>query len=160
MRCGFCGEELKEPAERCPKCGAAYSCGDDGGEGPVLAVHAADDLEADRIEAALSDSGIPVSRQYTGVNSWVKTVTGNSSGGVNLYVPKQAEEEAVEVLIGIGALESAEVQPEQTEGKEDMPPKVRAKSVVATLLLLLLIALLVFSVDGMMTLVNGLFGGK
>ncbi len=155
MECRFCKEPVDEHTERCPKCGAPQKEWQE--DAPVLAIQAEDDLEADRIEAALKDSGIPVSRQYTGPNSFLKTVTGNSSGAVNLYVPKEQEEQAVEVLIGIGALENREPQGEETLNQPE-GPRMRGKSIAATVLLLLLVALVVFSVDGIMAVVKQWFG--
>ena len=156
MRCKFCKEEMDEHLDYCPKCGAPQEPNKE--EDPVLVIQAVDDLEADRIEAALSDGGIPVSRQYTGPISFLKTITGNSSGSVQLYVPAQAEDKAVEILIGIGALESSELQTEENPDQAEQLPGARGKSIVATVLLLLLVALVVFSVDGIMTVVKQLFG--
>ena len=64
----------------------------------------------------------------------------------------------LEILIGIGALESSELQTEENPDQAEQLPGARGKSIVATVLLLLLVALVVFSVDGIMTVVKQLFG--
>lgn len=130
---------------------------------PALAVCVGSEQEADRITAALQDAGVPASREYTGDVPGSRVLTGNTVENIRLFVPGDMEEKAVDILVGIGAL--------QAPGEEQEPPPdeiaagseekgTRGKSVVMTILLLLLIAAVVFSTDAVMEFFKRLFGGQ
>ena len=61
-------------------------------------ISAADNIEADRLTAALNDAHIPVIKKYEGIGSYMTIIAGNSRFGVNLYVPTELLENAKEII--------------------------------------------------------------
>ena len=113
-----------------------------------------DDMEADRIAAALKDEGIPVAREYSRDMQASTVLMGNAVGEIRLLVPACEEDRAREVLIGIGALD-----PDVTTEpfKEDETPKKKISSFWLMVLVLLLTALAVFGTDAVVGLFQKVF---
>lgn len=154
-QCKYCHAELQEEQGTCPACGAGQVETD---QEPFLAISVAGEMEANRIAAALKDSGIPITREYEDLAASV--VTGNSPESmIQLYVPQDMADKAADVLIGIGALEPGEEAPGQEAVELEAPSKgSRMKSALMTVLVLLLVALVVFSADAIMAVIKQLFG--
>lgn len=121
---------------------------------PQLMITVSDDLEADRITAALNDEGIPVAREYSENMQASSVLMGNAVGEIRLLVPAEEEERAREILIGIGALESGETE-ELPEEEEE--PKKKVSSFWLMALVLLLAALAVFGTDAVVGLFQQIF---
>ncbi|MGI6261947.1 MAG: putative signal transducing protein [Acutalibacteraceae bacterium] len=121
---------------------------------PQLMITVSDDMEADRIAAALKDEGIPVAREYSRDMQASTVLMGNAVGEIRLLVPACEEDRAREVLIGIGALE-----PDVTTEpfKEDETPKKKISSFWLMVLVLLLTALAVFGTDAVVGLFQKVF---
>ena len=67
-------------------------------EDAAYLISATDNIEADRLTAALHDAHIPVFQKYEGIGSYLTVIAGNSRFGVNLYVPKDLLENAKEII--------------------------------------------------------------
>ncbi|MDD6174720.1 MAG: DUF2007 domain-containing protein [Firmicutes bacterium] len=121
---------------------------------PQLMITVSDDMEADRIAAALEDEGIPVAREYSREMRASSVLMGNAVGEIRLLVPSSEEERAREILIGIGALESGE----EAEPAEEVPPQgKKVSSFWLMVLVLLLTALAVFGTDAIVGLFQKVF---
>lgn len=121
---------------------------------PQLMITVSDDMEADRIAAALEDEGIPVAREYSREMQASSVLMGNAVGEIRLLVPSSEEERAREILIGIGALESGE----EAEPEEEVPPQQKkVSSFWLMVLVLLLTALAVFGTDAIVGLFQKVF---
>ena len=127
---------------------------------PVKVISVAQDSEADRIVAALSDAGIPVSKEYSGRIPMPTVVVGQSTGEIDLYVPASMEEQALDILVGIGALELAEegeLPEEACEESGNVPESDKKASGWLMILLLLLAVVAVLGTDVLMNFVRKLF---
>ena len=123
---------------------------------PQLMITVSDDMEANRISAALKDEGIPVAREYSKDMQASSVLMGNAVGEIRLLVPACEEDRAREILIGIGALEpdaAAEPFPEQET------PKKKISSFWLMVLVLLLTALAVFGTDAVVGLFQKILAG-
>ncbi len=121
---------------------------------PQLMITVSDDIEADRITAALQDEGIPVAREYSKDMQASSVLMGKSVGEIRLMVPSCEEERARDILIGIGALEQGEAEDPQLE---EETPKRKISSFWMMVLVLLLVALAVFGTDAIVGLFQGIF---
>lgn len=123
-----------------------------------------DVIERDRVQAALSDSGIPsdyVRHMVTG-NSQV--VTGMDLDGFDILVPYELYEKAYDVAVGIGAieLEGAKIIEENfDDGVEEFEEMSRSKRttvrVLSAILLIIVLALVIYGTDYIMTVIKSLF---
>lgn len=119
---------------------------------PQLMITVSDEMEADRITAALEDEGIPVAREYSKEMQATSVLMGNAVGEIRLLVPSCEEERAREILVGIGALESESEEEPQPEEK----PQSKISSLWMMVLVLLLVALAVFGTDAIVAIVKNL----
>ncbi len=123
-----------------------------------------DVIERDRVQAALSDSGIPsvYTRHMVSANS--QLLTGLDFDGFDILVPYELYEKAYDVAVGIGAikLEGTEiVEEEEPSPAEEFENMSRAKRttvrVLSAILFILLIALVIYGTDFITTIVKSLF---
>lgn len=67
-------------------------------EGQVFLITASDRIEADILESKLSVAQIPVYKKYRGPGAYLNIVLGNTSMGVDLFIPEERLEEAKGIL--------------------------------------------------------------
>ena len=68
-----------------------------------------DSFEANRIVAALGTYGIPAFKREKGAGQYISIITGlNTTQPIDIYIPKDAEERAVEILEDMGLLQEVE----------------------------------------------------
>lgn len=70
-------------------------------EGQAFLITASDSIEADIIESKLATAEIPVYKKFRGPGAYLNIVLGNTSMGIDLFVPEERIKEAK------GLLESA-----------------------------------------------------
>ena len=123
---------------------------------PQLMITVSEEMEANRIAAALEDEGIPVAREYSRDMQASNVLMGNTIGEIRLLVPSSEQDRAKDILIGIGALENdAEEPPKQP----DEPAKKHVSSFWLMVLVLLLAVLAVFGTDTIVGLLRNAFAG-
>jgi len=120
---------------------------------PQLMITVSDNVEADRITAALEDEGIPVVREYSRNMQASTVLMGKAVGEIRLLVPAGEEARAREILIGIGALE----QEETDELPQEELPQKKVSGFWIMVLVLLLVTLAVFGTDAIVGLFQGVF---
>jgi len=126
---------------------------------PVKLFTVATTQEARDISAALEDAGIPSSWLSSGKVPDLSVVTGGSVGEIDIFVPDDREQDAIDILIGMGLLlpDDAEVLPEAEEEVEAEAKETKKSSIGVMILLLLLAALAVLGTDKIMAFLKGLF---
>lgn len=67
-------------------------------EDAAYLISVVDNIEANRLSAALNDAKIPVLRKYTEAGSAITVIMGDSVFGIDLYVPKDLFEKAKEII--------------------------------------------------------------
>lgn len=67
-------------------------------EGQAFLITASDRIEADILESKLSAAQIPVYKKYRGPGAYLNIVLGNTSMGVDLFIPEERLEEAKGIL--------------------------------------------------------------
>ena len=125
-----------------------------------------DVLERDRVQAALSDSGIPsvYTRHMVSANSQV--VTGMDFDSFDILVPYELYEKAYDVAVGIGAIEieGAEIVDEapESQSEEEIEDMSRAKRtfvrILTALLFIIVLALVIYGTDFITAFIKSLFG--
>lgn len=122
-----------------------------------------DVLERDRVQAALSDEGIPSVYTRHMVTGGSQVVTGMDMDGFDILVPYELYEKAYDVAVGIGAikLEGCEIVdeefPQQDEAEEMSDRKRTAVRVVSAILFIILVALVIFCTDFATGYIKSLF---
>ena len=169
--CKTCQRLYGDEHSRCEQCGKALL--PEWEEGAPVCIATADGFEVMRIESALGDAGIPCVHRPVKKNPGGSIITGNATGMVDVCVPYAALPDAVDVLIGIGALEPgselAELagQVQQGEGQAEgerfaeLDPKKRTLwRVVSVVVLIALIFGVVFLTDTIIALIKQLVSGQ
>ena len=122
-------------------------------------------IERDRVQAALSDSGIPsvYTRHMVSANSQI--VTGSDFDSFDILVPYELYEKAYDVAVGIGAikLEGTEIVEDEGENPaEEFESMSRAKRttvrVLSAILFIIVVALVIYGTDYITALIKSLFG--
>lgn len=166
----------------CPKCKKLYndeatncSCEDCKNKvlrevtDPATSVYlcSGDVIERDRVQAALSDSGIPSNFQRHMVTANSQLITGMDFDGFDILVPYELYEKAYDVAVGIGAikLEGEEIIEDETEIEpfpmEEMSPAKRTwVRIISAILLIIIFAGVIYGVDFIMEVIKNLIGGK
>ncbi|NLX64178.1 MAG: DUF2007 domain-containing protein [Clostridiaceae bacterium] len=67
-------------------------------EGQAFLITAGDSIEADIIESKLSTAEIPVYRKYREPGAYLEIILGNTTMGIDLFVPEEKIEEAKAIL--------------------------------------------------------------
>jgi hypothetical protein len=122
-----------------------------------------DVLERDRVQAALSDEGIPSVYTRHMVTGSSQVLTGMDMDGFDILVPYELYEKAYDVAVGIGAikLEGCEIVdeefPQQDEAEEMSDRKRTAVRVVSAILFIILVALVIFCTDFATGYIKSLF---
>ncbi len=123
-------------------------------------------IERDRVQAALSDEGIPSVYVRHGVTANSQVVTGQDFDGFDILVPFELYEKAYDLAVGIGAikLEGEEiVEDENIENIEPHPIEEMSRSkrttvrVLSALLLIIVAALVIYGTDFVMKWITGFF---
>lgn len=123
-----------------------------------------DVMERDRVQAALSDSGIPSDYIRNMVTANSQVITGKDFDGFDILVPYELYEKAFDIAVGIGAvkLEGEElIQDEFDDGIEEFEAMSSSKRttvrIVSAILLILLLAGVIYGVDFIVALIKNLF---
>lgn len=124
-----------------------------------------DVMERDRVQAALSDNGIPsvFTRHMVSANS--QLVTGMDFDSFDILVPYELYEKAYEIAVGIGA-----ITPEGTKIVEDDPADAAAEEfenmsrskrttvrVLSAILFIILIAAVIYGTDFITGFIKSMF---
>ncbi|MCH5303606.1 MAG: hypothetical protein J1E41_01970 [Ruminococcus sp.] len=125
-----------------------------------------DVLERDRVQAALSDSGIPsiYTRHMVSANS--QLVTGMDFDGFDILVPYELYEKAYDVAVGIGAIEieGAEIVEDAPESsyEEEFESMSRTKRtfvrITTAILFIIALAVVIYGTDFITAFIKSLFG--
>ncbi|MGI6125327.1 MAG: putative signal transducing protein, partial [Acetivibrionales bacterium] len=67
-------------------------------DGQVFLTTASDSVEADIIESKLAEAQIPVYKKYREPGAYLNLVLGNTTMGIDLFVPEESIEEANSIL--------------------------------------------------------------
>lgn len=130
--CPKCRNEYREGFESCSDCGVALveelpeetegnaleKAGEDEADTPVFLVSAADNFEADIIEAKLEAYGVPVLKKHRETGGYLQVYMGASPFGLDLYVPSKLLDKAREILEPLP--ETEEYEPESPQEQEEM----------------------------------------
>ena len=124
-----------------------------------------DVIERDRVQAALSDSGIPSVYVRHSVSANSQVVTGQDFDGFDILVPYELYEKAYDVAVGIGAikLEGERIIEDDDEEIEPHPLEEMSRSkrttvrVLSAILLIVVAALVIYGVDYVMKFITELF---
>ncbi len=124
-----------------------------------------DVIERDRVQAALTDSGIPsvYTRHMVSANS--QLVTGSDFDSFDILVPYELYEKAYDVAVGIGAikLEGEEIIEDEklAETVEEFESMSRSKRttvrVLSAILFIILIAVVIYGTDYITAFIKSLF---
>lgn len=123
-------------------------------------------IERDRVQAALSDNGIPSSYARHMVTGNSQVVTGMDLDGFDILVPYELYEKAYDVAVGIGAikLEGEEILEDDnydSSAAEEFEEMSRTKRttvrVLSAILFIILLALVIFGTDYIMDFIKSLF---
>ncbi len=148
----------------CPECkGKALKSVSD--ETTSVYLCSGDVIERDRVQAALSDSGIPsvYTRHMVSANS--QLLTGMDFDGFDILVPYELYEKAYDVAVGIGAikLEGEKIVEDEklAETVEQFESMSRSKRttvrVLSAILFIILIALVIYGTDYITAFIKSLF---
>ncbi len=165
----------------CPKCKRMYNdeenrCAREDCKGKALKpvedetesvyLCSGDVIERDRVQAALSDSGIPSVYVRHSVTANSQVVTGQDFDGFDILVPYELYEKAYEVAVGIGAIKldgEKIIEDDNTETVEPHPLEEMSRSkrttvrVVSAILLIIVVALVIYGTDFITKLIGELF---
>lgn len=123
-----------------------------------------DVIERDRVQAALSDSGIPsvYTRHMVTGNSQI--ITGRDFDGFDILVPYELYEKAYDVAVGIGAIElegteivEDDIPVENNEIEEMSRSKRTTVRIISAILLILIFAAVIYGTDAIMNVIKSLF---
>lgn len=165
--CNSC-HRLFEDEQTCPFCKNKPLTKNIDINKPVTVVSAYG-IERDRITAALEDSGIPYATRAERREVTANAVTGLDTAKYRIEVPYSYYKKAMEVLIGINAVnpeqyseddvdQSADGESAADDEFEDMPPSKRtAVRIISALLFILVAALVIFGTDFIAGIIKGLF---
>lgn len=129
--CPKCRNEYREGFESCSDCGGALveelpeetaldKAGEDEADTPVFLVSAADNFEADIMEAKLEAYGVPVLKKHRETGGYLQVYMGASPFGLDLYVPSKLLDKAREILEPVPETETEEYEPESPQEQEEL----------------------------------------
>ncbi|MGI6085421.1 MAG: hypothetical protein ACOYIF_08245 [Acetivibrionales bacterium] len=78
-------------------------------EGQAFLLTASDSIEAGIIESKLKASNIPVYKKYRGAGAYLNLVLGNTSMGIDLFVPKEKLDEAIGIINSASDISDEEI---------------------------------------------------
>ena len=154
-----------DQTESCPVCGRK-TITDPSHFSPVRIV-TANGFELERIRAALEDGDIPYSYQEAPRDAGIQILNAAPPENCDVFVPLSAYQQAVELLIGIGALQEDAIPDEadpvlqkaqKEAAEEELPPqKAKMIRIVSGIGFLLLLVLVVWLTDFVMEFIIQLF---
>ena len=121
-----------------------------------------DVIERDRVQAALSDCGIPSVYTRHMVTGGSQLVTGMDLDSFDILVPFELYEKAYDTAVGIGAikLEGEEIIDEAVDGEPEEEMSDRKRNVVriiTAILFILIVALVIYGTDFITGFIKSLF---
>ncbi len=121
-----------------------------------------DVIERDRVQAALSDCGIPSVYTRHMVTGGSQLVTGMDLDSFDILVPFELYEKAYDTAVGIGAikLEGEEIIDEAAdfEPEEEMSDRKRnVVRIITAILFILIVALVIYGTDFITGFIKSLF---
>ncbi len=164
--CKSCSHTVENNANRCTFCGGKLAEITDKNT-PVYLISATG-FEADRIVAALEDSGIPCFKKSKVISNHPNPM-GMENGLCEVMVPYSAFDDALTVCRGIGAgvseAERAEEIPASEEEAEALPEqeeemsesKKRVVRILSAIAFIIIVALVIYGTDFITGWIKGLF---
>jgi len=126
VKCPKCNLEIDENVMMCPMCQTELltSRDEDSEElenrsEAALLMTANDELQANIVESLLKVYGIPLRRKYKGNDTYGRIYMGLTIHGIDLYVPKEALEEAKGIIENELPQEAESDIPEKVESEEE-----------------------------------------
>lgn len=122
-----------------------------------------DVIERDRVQAALSDSGIPSTYTRHMVTGNSQVVTGMDLDTFDILVPYELYEKAYDTAVGIGAIKPEGVKiveddPANTEEYQEMSSAKRTTvKVISAILFIIVLALVIYGTDYITAFIKSLF---
>lgn len=93
-KCLNCGTEFENNLGKCPKCDPGF---EQNIEWDCLTT-VANDIEFEMVAGLLQMGEIPVIRKVRGVDGFIQIILGMPIAGIDLYVPRDRFQEALELL--------------------------------------------------------------
>ncbi len=169
--CKKCKRLFGDSEQFCPECKKHYPLEALTDNNTPVYLASASNFELDRIQAALSDSGIPNATQAKPKSISAEAVTGSNNSEMDILVPYSALNAARDVCIGIGAIkidgeetvvdaqniDNAE-NSEPSEIEELSPAKKTTVKIISAILLIILFCAVIWGTDFITGLIKGFFG--
>jgi hypothetical protein len=122
-----------------------------------------DVIERDRVQAALSDGGVPsvYTRHMVSANS--QLITGMDFDGFDILVPYELYEKAYDIAVGIGAikLDNEVIIEDEPPVESEEPQMSRAKRttvrIISAIILIVIFAGVIYGTDYIVNLIKSLF---
>lgn len=124
--CSNCKRIFNTNTDECPKCSRRLIA-QPSGESPVV-IKLSGGFEAERIIAALKDEGIPSYQKEAKGSAGLRILNSAAPEESEIYVPLSAYNKAVDVLVGIGALNPDEDEVLDVDDSELPPPPMEEMS--------------------------------
>jgi hypothetical protein len=93
-KCLNCGTEFDANTGKCPKCISHI----EGGVECICLTTVANDIEFEMVAGLLQMGDIPVVRKVRGVDGFIQIILGMPIAGIDVFVPKDRFQEALELL--------------------------------------------------------------
>lgn len=167
--CKNCGKIIDDSIQKCPNCKKGKIVnGEPEKNFPVVAVSAFG-FEKERICTALGDNKIPYSTRITKRQFSTNAVTGTSNADYDILVPYSFYVNAINLLVGINAVNpnkeqleelqknSDENQCDEFDGENYYSTKNKIIRMVSVILLLAIMAGVVLGVDAVMAFIKSFF---
>lgn len=124
--CSNCKKIFNTNTDECPKCSRRLIA-QPSGESPVV-IKLSGGFEAERIIAALKDEDIPSYQKEAKGSAGLRILNSAAPEESEIYVPLSAYNKAVDVLVGIGALNPDEDEVLDVDDSELPPPPMEEMS--------------------------------
>lgn len=99
ITCSNCKQEYDDTEKNCPNCGRAKDDRETKPDGKwVLLTTVKNDIEFEMIKDILEMGNIPAVRNVKGVDGFVQIILGVPIAGIDVLVPEDRLEEAVQIL--------------------------------------------------------------
>ncbi len=167
--CTHCKTIFNDNVTVCKKCGKK-TISNPNHYSPINII-TANGFELERIKASLSDSDIPFSVQETQQDTGLQILNSAPPENCNVFVPLSSYDDAVSVLVGIGALKDNEIPEidEQTQSyikkskknaqeTQLSPKKARIVRILSFIGFLLVLVGVVYLTDFLISFIKPLFG--
>ncbi|HHU90646.1 MAG TPA: DUF2007 domain-containing protein [Clostridiaceae bacterium] len=120
-------------------------------EGQAFLITASDSIEADIIESKLATAEIPVYKKYRGPGAYLNIILGNTTMGIDLFVPEERIEEAKGLLESASDISDEEILADpsfhdetvKNKNQQNLDSITNKTIIMASVFIILIIAIIV-----------------